>query len=616
MMATSSCTRGRGDTPFGSINDIPYFYGNAGIPRGLSSTEVGHRYIDPDSLVFLTVDTTAVPGGDVALPGVRLNNREQGFITISTLDESNASEPCGVPLSYLVVNRLSGTMGPLSYTTGTGAIPAHADHVGVNAAAAQPNSTILLTVDATVINESMHLPGLKVNDKGSGWFTVTTLGLENAPSTGIPFNWMIVNGGLSLLAGSGNAIPNGVHNVGCNSSAVSMPAAVFLTVDATSIPGATDVKLPGIKVNNHGPGWFAVTTGMNTNAPSTGVPFGWLVVQPPPRWEEYGPTALSGNCWTMAFDPTNWQVVYCGSTWGGVWKTVDGGQNWAPAWDQPQMGIYRLLVDPTTDSTIYALDFNMQVWISLDAGESWNQLPGSPPSLAQADTHSGAVMTLASDGTLWIASQGGLAKLPPPLIGSTWTLDNPNPFSTACTDVVIGRDGTVYAAIQGDGVFRRQPNQTQWEAINTGETIVHKPMRLAVGQNTIVLNADQDIYTHSISTTTWNDWVSRGQWCCDGQGGYALSVGISPTDDNHFLAFGSGGWATFTGGATHFPDNDWGKQIFNDPSYPPCGNPPLPCDYLVVGQDDHQVVFFNDQCLGLATDGGPRFSSDGGKYCT
>ena len=173
------------------------------------------------------------------------------------------------------------------------------------------------------------------------------------------------------------------------------------------------------------------------------------------------------------------------------------------------MGIYRLLVDPTTDSTIYALDFNMQVWISLDAGESWNQLPGSPPSPAQADTHSGAVMTLASDGTLWIASQGGLAKLPPPLIGSTWTLDNPNPFSTACTDVVIGRDGTVYAAIQGDEVFRRQPNQTQWEAINTGETIVHKPMRLAVGQNTIVLNADQDIYTHSISTTTWNDWVCR-----------------------------------------------------------------------------------------------------------
>jgi hypothetical protein len=315
------------------------------------------------------------------------------------------------------VNRLSGTIGPLSYTAGTSAIPAHADHVGINAAAAQPNSTILLTVDATVINESVHLPGLKVNNKGSGSFTVTTLGLENAPSTGIPFNWMIVNGGLSLLAGSGNAIPQGVHNIGCNSSVVSMPAAVFLTVDASSISGA-EVALPGVKVNNHGPGWFTVTTGMNTNAPSTGVPFDWLVVQPPPRWEEYGPTAASGNCWTVAFDPTDWKVVYCGSTWGGVWKTVDGGQNWAPAWDQPQVGIYRLLVDPTTSGTIYALDFYMQVWLSFDAGESWNQLPSSPPSLAQADTFVGAAMTLASDGTLWIASQGGLERL-----GVPWPLE-------------------------------------------------------------------------------------------------------------------------------------------------------------------------------------------------
>ena len=598
--------QGTGRHAIWSINDIPYFYGNAGIPRGQNATEVGHRYINADSLVFLTVDTTAVPGADVALPGVRLNNRGQGFITIATLDESAASEPCGIPLSYLVVNQLSGTMGPLSYTTGTGVMPANTNLFGINAAAASPDSAILLTVDATSINEGVNLPGLKVNDKFSGQFIVSTLGLENAPSTGIPFNWMIVNGGLSLLAGSGNAIPQGVHNIGVSSAAVSIPAAVFLTVDASSIPGA-EVALPGVKVNNHGPGWFTVTTEGNTNAPSTGVPFDWLVVQPPPRWEEYGPIAASGNCWTMAFDPANWQVVYCGSTWGGVWKTIDGGQNWAPTWDQPQVGIYRLLVDPTTSGTIYALDFNMQVWISLDAGESWNQLPSSPPSLTQAavETQLGAVMTRASDGTLWIASLGGLAKLPPPLIGSTWILDNPDPSNAQCTDVAIGRDGTVYAAIQGSGVYRLPSNQAQWEIINSDSSIVQKPMRLAVGQNTIVLNANLDIYTQTISTLPGNDWVDRGQWCCDGQGGYALSVGISPSDDNHFLAFGSGGWATFTGGATHFPDHD--------PTYvfPPST---IPLEQLAVGQDDHQVVFFDDQHLGLATDNGPRFSSDGGKY--
>jgi hypothetical protein len=165
-------------------------------------------------------------------------------------------------------------------------------------------------------------------------------------------------------------------------------------------------------------------------------------------------------------------------------------------------------------------------------------------------------------------------------------------------------------------VYRRLSNQTSWEVINTSESIVHLPMRLAVGQNTIVLNADQNIYTHTISTPSWNNWVSHGKWCGDGQGGYALSVAISPTKDNHFLSFGNCGCVTFDGGVHYFPDNvgsnNPGQTTNHDPSYI-CGDPPAPCDHLAVGQDDHQVVFFDDQHIGLATDRGPRFSSDGGR---
>jgi hypothetical protein len=114
--------------------------------------------------------------------------------------------------------------------------------------------------------------------------------------------------------------------------------------------------------------------------------------------------------------------------------------------------------------------------------------------------------------------------------------------------------------------------------------------------------------------------VYHGHWSdnvLNGQGGYALSVAISPTDDNHFLAFGNCGFATFDGGAHRFPDNKGsnnpGQTTNHDPTYT-CDDPPIPCDQLAVGQDDHQVVFFDDQHLGLATDGGPRFSSDRGQH--
>jgi hypothetical protein len=53
--------QGTGGQVTWASSSIPYFYGNAGIPRGQNATEVGNRYINPDSLVFLTVDTTAVP---------------------------------------------------------------------------------------------------------------------------------------------------------------------------------------------------------------------------------------------------------------------------------------------------------------------------------------------------------------------------------------------------------------------------------------------------------------------------------------------------------------------------------------------------------------------------
>src|SRR5438045_734450 len=35
--------QGAGRHAIWAVNDIPYFYGNAGIPRGRSTTEVGHR---------------------------------------------------------------------------------------------------------------------------------------------------------------------------------------------------------------------------------------------------------------------------------------------------------------------------------------------------------------------------------------------------------------------------------------------------------------------------------------------------------------------------------------------------------------------------------------------
>jgi len=379
-----------------------YFYGTAAIPSGFRSTDISSRFLTPNSRILLTVDTTAVPGSDVALPGVMVRNKGNGYFTVATLDRSVAPAS-GVPFNYIVfsVPNINGSV------LGSAKIPAGVYNTGVNLGAATANSIILLTVDESSFSSDVAVPGLKVNNHGAGFFSVTTLNLATAPSSGIPFNYLIVNG--DFIANRGK-VPAGVYNTSVSNTSIANPSGVFLTVDATTIAGA-DVALPGVKVNNHGGSFFTVTTDKLTSAPSTGVPYNYVVFQPPPQWEDLGPTALSGNSWTVAVDPTNRLVEYVGSQWGGVWKTVNGGDTWSSVWlGMPLIGITRLSI--WDSNHLFALARNGVVYWTDNAGNSWTQIPKAVPNLTETYYQGGNLGTVGS-GTVYVCSDAGLY---------TWTL--------------------------------------------------------------------------------------------------------------------------------------------------------------------------------------------------
>jgi photosystem II stability/assembly factor-like uncharacterized protein len=590
--------------------DNPPLYGWAAIMRGNAATDVANRLIAPSSLVFLTDDTTSWPSSDVSIRGVRENNQGPGFFTVSTLDQSLAPSS-GIPFNYLVLNATSGTIDGLSYLAGRATIPSGAHNAGVTLSGVTATSIILLTVDASSISGNVVLPGLKINNKGSGFFTVTTLGLEAAPSTGIPFNYLVVNPGFATIYTGTGRVPAGVTNTGVNTQSSNNPAGVFLTVDATTIPGA-DVALPGVKVNNHGAGFFTITTTGLTNAPSTGVPFDWLVVEPPARWEELGPTGTSGNVWTIQPDPSNTNVAYTGSSGGGVWKTLNGGQTWLTAWNQALVGIYRLAMMPGDHNTLYALDANGLMWVTHDAAASWTKLV-QPQTSHLRDT---SILVAGAGGTVYVCTAAGLEQLSSG--GTFWQHIEPG-TDTSCTDVAVGSDGTVYAAFRNSGVYRQPPSQA-WARIK-GVATAGDTVRIAVGASHLVVNDDQTIFTNTIPTLS--TWVKHDGFCGEGEGegseaakvigsqdGYDLSVAVSPTNDNHFLAFSHCGSLTTDGGTTVFPDG------VHNPGYlcPDKAGHLVQCKNLHVGQDDHQVVFTDDQHAFLATDNGPRFSTDGGVH--
>ena len=80
----------------------------------------------------------------------------------------------------------------------------------------------------------------------------------------------------------------------------------------------------------------------------------------------------------VAVDPTNSSIIYA-ATQRGVFKSIDGGENWAGA-DSGLAGNLSALtiaIDPLTPATLYATT-TQGVFKSTDAAQSWNKLYAGP----------------------------------------------------------------------------------------------------------------------------------------------------------------------------------------------------------------------------------------------
>ncbi len=560
-----------------------YTYATGTIAVGASYVTVVTRFASTTSRILLTVDTTAWPGNDVALPGIRIIDHGNGYFKVGTLDGSLAPAPSGIPFNYVIFN--ATTIGSNAFV-GTAKIPANTHNVGVNLGPTTSSSTILLTVDTT--GSSGSVSGVKVNNHGAGFFTVTTLDLRNPPID-LTFNYY-VNTSTDCFSACHATIPSGVYNVGLSNFYVAKPSGIFLTVDATTIPN--DVSLAGVKVNNHGSGFFTISTDRLSLAPSTGITFNWVFFQAPAYWEEFGPTALSGKSWTAAVDSVDFLTQYIGSTMGGVWKTTNGGDTWSSAWvGQRQATIMHLAWLPGSRTNLYALGYDGTVYLTQNAGDAWTTLASPAPFNASGAGYYGDSGTIAvpTSGLPLVCSDVGLYQYNI-FVPGNWPLFGPDSVAHACNDIVLGPDG-IYVSFRDIGVYRRNSLDLTWHQIKTPIDGNPRPARIALGPHNIVLNYDCEIFVNPDRTTLSgpnpnSTWQDKGHICTTAQAGYATSAAVSPTNDNHFIVTGNDVWLTTNGGSS------W--------SHPG------------VGQDDHQTVFFDDSHVLLATDNGPRLSLDGG----
>jgi photosystem II stability/assembly factor-like uncharacterized protein len=81
--------------------------------------------------------------------------------------------------------------------------------------------------------------------------------------------------------------------------------------------------------------------------------------------------ALDGTFRSIAVDPTNADIVYAGSTYRGIFKTIDGGLSWSKAnRNMPGSSVNEIAIDPGEPQTVY-IATDSGLFITLNGGDWW-----------------------------------------------------------------------------------------------------------------------------------------------------------------------------------------------------------------------------------------------------
>ncbi len=351
-------------------------------------------------------------------------------------------------------------------------------------------------------------------------------------------------------------------------------------------------------------------------------------------WTVEGPGNIGARATTIAIHPNNENIIFTGFSSGGVWRTMDGGTNWEPVFDEqlwPSIG--DIAFDPSNPSTIYVgtgdpdISFYPMlgdgIYRSTDGGDTWTNIgleaqrviteiivhPTNPDIIYAAsmglpfirDNNRGLFRTKNGGNTweqvLFISDSTGISDLvidpfnPDVLYASGWDRVRNNQVS-----LVTG---------EGAKIFKTMDGGDNWEMLEgglpmgklgrTGLAISYLTPGLVYA---MYVGLDQQLYGIYQSYDAGITWDSLNTYdiyfnALGGFGWYFGKIRTNPFNDEELYLLGVNLWRGF-------PNYDFWFQT--DP----------PWWYYEVHADKHDLVFGPSGTIYLATDGGLYKSSDDG----
>ena len=348
-------------------------------------------------------------------------------------------------------------------------------------------------------------------------------------------------------------------------------------------------------------------------------------------WQQEGPGNIGGRVDVLTISPTDQNIIYAGATNGGVFKTIDGGDNWTPIFDdQPYLAIGAITLDPENESIIYVGtgDRNFTgvsfigngVYKSTDAGATWNSIgleeTGAVTEIIIDPTNSDRIFASTLGNPHVKTFNRGIYRSDD--AGETWTNKLIVTDSSGIVDLIMDPSNPNILYASGYNRMRNYygstivgPQARIYKSINGGDSWVELGGGLPTGNECriglAISNEDpstvfalyvdgssidvKDIYKSTNGGTTWSAMNVH-----DGPGGlpdvvmgnfgwYFGEVYLNPYNNDHLIIPGVDMYQSLDGGAT------WDLNVPEWWTYE-------------VHADKHAIVFLDDNSYIIGTDGG------------
>ncbi len=335
------------------------------------------------------------------------------------------------------------------------------------------------------------------------------------------------------------------------------------------------------------------------------------------HWISAGPTNYPGLVWSTIYDNTDktGQTLIAGAAGGGLWKSTNLGLTWAQMAVENQLIPKVSSIVQATNGTIYAATgvstcHNLKfIGNGIYSSLNGSQFTAIPATKTNPDFQGVTKLAIAPSGRLYAATIGGLYSSDD---AATW-----NKIKTGySTDVCVGSDGTVLAAVGDSAYMSLQGTLDNWVTLTTGlSTTLPKSgigwMVFAISpSDSKVMYASLaktdgrlfDIFCSTDKGTTWSvifpnnpSFEPFGIYGC-----YSNTIAVSPTDPNQVYLGGVNMWHGRRVQPTGYFNWETVSYGFYSPWFPNSA-PAYHHSYMFCPGNPHQMVVSTDGGVSIGT---------------